>query len=226
MNRSIKVVGLALACGACSVKSPLPQGAAAYAIIPPEAPAPASDYVIGPLDKVKVTVFREPDLSLEEVTIDPTGKLPMPLLGTVTATGKTPDALARELERGLATYLVNPKVTVSVASITQRVIVEGHVEEAGVYDIRGNATLLEAIALAGSPTKTADLDQIYVFRRINGQVQGARFNLRTIRAGIDPDPAIIAGDRVVVGLDAVAAAWQDYANSAVFNVFRIIDDNN
>ncbi|MDZ4307589.1 MAG: polysaccharide biosynthesis/export family protein [Allopontixanthobacter sp.] len=223
MKRILVVTVLSLSCAACGVKSPLPTGQAAYAIIPPlDAPRTVESYQIGPLDTVNVTVFQEPDLSVEEVKIDPSGRLPLPLLGSVNATGKTADELASDIRQRLATYLVNPNVSVTVNSITQRVIVEGSVKQPGVYDIRGNSSLIEALAMAQSPTNVADLDQVFVFRQINGQTHGARFDLQRIRAGIDADPAIIAGDRVVVGLNEVAAAWQDYLAAPVFNVFRVL----
>ncbi|MEM8725316.1 MAG: polysaccharide biosynthesis/export family protein [Pseudomonadota bacterium] len=219
--RLILVAALGLACAACGVPSPLPTGAAAYTAIESEqATVLPESYLIGPLDTVNVNVFREPELSLEEAVVDPAGRLPVPLLGSVAAAGKTSDELAKEIEAGLATYLVDPRVMVSVNSITQKVVVEGEVNEPGVYDIRGSASLLEALAMAQSTTNVADLDQIFVFRKVRGQMQGARFDLEKIRAGIDADPAIIAGDRVVVGQNEVAAAYQDYVVAPVFNVFR------
>lgn len=218
-------LGLGLLCSACTVQSPLPTGPAAYQIVPAvPAPLEGGEYLIGPLDSVSVTVFREPQLSVTDLQVDPTGRLPLPLLGSVVAGGKTAETLAGELRRSLQAYLVDPRVTVAVNSITQKVVVEGTVNQPGVFDIRGNSSLLEALAMAESPTDLADLDQIYVFRRIDGQMHGARFDLRRIRVGIDPDPVIIAGDRIVVGKDNIAAAWQDYFASPVINMFRILDD--
>jgi polysaccharide biosynthesis/export protein len=223
MNRLIIFLGAGLSCSACAVQSPLPTGHTAYQIIPAvAAPLEGQEYLIGPLDTVSVTVFREPELSVAEAQVDSAGKLPLPLLGTVFAGGKTAEALASELEQDLRAYLHNPRVTVAVNSITQKVVVEGTVNQPGVYDIRGNSSLLEALAMARSPTEVADLDQIFVFRQIDGQTHGARFNLRRIRTGIDPDPVIVAGDRIVVGQDAVAAAWRDYVSAPIFNVFRVL----
>jgi len=221
MNRPTICLSLGLFCTACSVQSPLPTGHTAYQIIPEvAAPLENLEYLIGPLDTVSVTVFREPDLSVAEMQVDSSGKLSLPLLGTVVAGGKTADVLASELERGLRVYLRNPRVSVAVNSITQKVTVEGIVNQPGVYDIRGNSSLLEALAMARSPTDVADLDKIFIFRQIDGQMQGARFNLHRIRAGVDPDPVIIAGDRVVVGENALAAAWRAYLSEPVFNAFR------
>lgn len=223
MNRLILSLPLVIFSSSCATRSELPTGQQAYQIVPVEAaPVGEQDYLIGPLDRVTVIVFKEPDLSVQDVPVDSAGKLALPLLGTVSANGKTAETLAAELRQGLKTYIKNPFVSVSVNSITQKVVVEGSVNQPGVFDIRGNSSLIEALAMARSPTDLADLDQVFVFRRVGGKMQGARFNLRRIRTGLDPDPAIIAGDRIVVGLDAVASAWREYISSPVFNIFRIL----
>lgn len=221
MKRFLVSPALAILCGACATPSDLPAGAQAYQAIPAKAePAGATEYVIGPLDRVTVTVFREPDLSIVDTAVDPSGKLALPLLGMVTAEGKTAENLASELQEDLREYLRNPVVTVAVNSISQKFVVEGSVGQAGVFDIRGRTTLIEAIAMARSPTEVADLDKIFVFREIDGVTHGARFDLRRIRNGIDPDPEIIAGDRVVVGLDGWLNIWTIYFQDGILNVFR------
>ena len=223
MNRLAPSIALAILCSGCSTPSELPTGQLAYQIVPVEAaPVEERTYQIGPLDRVTVIVFKEPELSVQDAQVDPAGRLTLPLLGTVPANGRTADALAAELRQSLREYLKNPMVSVSVNSITQKVVVEGSVNQPGVFDIRGDSSLIEALAMARSPKDVADLDQIFVFRKVGGQMQGARFNLRRIRTGLDPDPAIIAGDRIVVGLDAVSDAWRTYIDKPIFNIFRIL----
>ena len=78
------------------------------------------------------------------------------------------------------------------------------------------------MAQAKSPTKTARLEQIVVFRNVNGQRAGAVFNVKRIRAGLDPDPELVGGDLVVVGFDRVKGAFRDFlAGSALLNIFTI-----
>ncbi|MDZ4138773.1 MAG: polysaccharide biosynthesis/export family protein [Erythrobacter sp.] len=221
MKRLVLSLALAVLAAGCATKSELPAGPSAYQIVPADAaPVGEREYLIGPLDRVTVVVFRQPDLSVQDAQVDSAGKLALPLLGAVSVHGKTAEAVAAELRTSLQEYVKNPVVSVAVNSITQKVVVEGSVNQPGVYDIRGSATLIEAIAMARSPTEVADLDQVFVFRTIGGRVQGARFDLRRIRAGLDPDPAIVAGDRVVVGLDHVADAWRRYVERPIFNTFR------
>lgn len=90
----------------------------------------------------------------------------------------------------------------------------------GVYQIAPGDTLLSIIARAQSPTKVAKLDEIVVFRTANGERLGARFDLRAIRAGRVPDPAIQNGDVVVVGYSALKGIYRDILQAApLLNVF-------
>jgi len=222
-TRSAAILMIVMACSACATPSPLPTGQAAYDIIPAEVAPLPSEYLIGPLDTVDVVVFREPDLSVTKAQVDSAGRLSVPLLGSIQAAGKSPGGLSEELTASFRRYLKDPRVNVVPTSITRKVIVEGQVRQAGVYDIRGNATLVEALAMARSTTDLADLDQVFVFRTVDGKVQGARFNMRRIRVGADPDPQILPGDRIVVGTNYLKDAWREVFNAPIYNIFRVVD---
>lgn len=214
-----------LGLGGCQTASTaLPRGTNAYAVFPPAtADGERRDYHIGPLDVLSITVFQEPDLSFKETQVDASGSLLFPLIGDVRAAGKTANELSREIAAGLSQkYLVNPQVSVVVASsVSQRVTVEGSVAEPGVYEISGSSTLLEAVARAKSPTRTAKLDEVVVFRMVGGQRMGAVFNLAHIRAGRAPDPELLGGDVVVIGFSFVKGAFRDFLASApLLAVFR------
>ena len=222
---TLAFVLLLTAAGCAGRPSVLPSGAEAYKVIPPEDPSTRlSDYRIGPLDVLSVTVFREPDLTLKELQVDAGGNLVFPLIGAVEASGKTANELSAELARRLdERYLRDPQVSVVVsASTSQRVTVEGSVNEPGVYELGGNATLLEALARAKSPTRTAALDQVVVFRREGDKRLGAVFDVRAIRDGRVADPRIRGGDTVVVGFSEVKGAFRDFLQTAPFlNLFRL-----
>lgn len=224
MQLKLTIAAFGLVCGACTagMHTNLPVGQQAYAVIPAGTQATeAKEYVIGPLDTVSVDVFQEPDLSAKDVQVDAAGNVLLPLIGTVHAAGKTATALSTEVKGRLAKYLVRPAVTVTTNSITQKVAIEGEVNQPGVYEIKGNSSLVEALAMARSPTEVAALDQVVVFRTVDGQRTGAAFNLQRIRAGIDPDPVIIGGDRIVVGYSSVRGAWREFLRFPIFNLFRV-----
>lgn len=223
----IAFVALA-ACGSTGTKNVgnLPTGQAAYAIIPSTLGAAAiSDYHIGPLDSVDVAVFQEPELSVKAVQVDASGRIALPLVGTVDAAGKTASQLSRELEQKFGQkYLNNPQVTVTVAgSVSQKVAVQGEVTEPGVYELKGPTTLLEVLSLAKGETPIAQLREVVVFRTINGQRMGAVFDVSTIRRGEANDPQVQGNDLVVVGYSAARRFWRDVMTGMpLLNVFRTV----
>lgn len=181
-----------------------------------------SEYRIGVQDVISVRVFQEPDLTFEEIQVDASGTINYPLVGRTVAAGRTPFELSSAIQEALGTrFIRSPQVVVGVVqSAALRVTVEGSVEGPGVYEIAGTSTLLEAIARAKGPTRTAALDQVVVFRDIEGERAGAVFNLQDIREGKAPDPQIVGGDRIVVGFSALKGAYRDFIQAApLFNVF-------
>ncbi len=67
----------------------------------------------------------------------------------------------------------------------------------------------------------ARLDQVVIFRTINGKRMGAVFDVGKIRSGGAPDPELRGGDVVVVSFSAVKGAFRDFLTTApFFNVFR------
>lgn len=163
--------------------------------------AATQDYRIGPLDKLNITVFQVKDLTLEEVQVDGSGRVFLPLIGSVVAAGKTTQELSAEIaDRLRGQYLQSPQVAVWVAeAISQKVTVDGSVVEPGVYAMSGPTTLLQAVAMAKGPDpRYANLNRVAVFRTINGQRNAAVFDLKAIRAGKAPDPVILGNDVVVV----------------------------
>lgn len=208
----------------CTTAPSLPVGPEAYTAFPAANPGLAADaYRIGPQDKINITVFQEPELSLQDVQVDAGGNILLPLIGTVVAGGRTTAELSEEIAQRLdSRFLVDPQVSVIVASsVSQKVTVEGSVTEPGVYEVRGQTSLLEALAMAKGPSRVAALEQVAVFRTVNGQRMGALFNVKAIRRGEALDPEIKGNDTVVVGLSNVKAVWRDVLAAApALAIFR------
>lgn len=125
--------------------------------------APSSgEYVVGPQDVLNITVFGESEIS-KRYTVDADGTIDFPFIGRVRATGLTlrriQDALVKRLGAG---YLVNPQVTIEVAEFhSQSIFITGEVRAPGAYPIKGNMTIVEALALAG-PTQSASNEIVIV----------------------------------------------------------------
>jgi polysaccharide biosynthesis/export protein len=209
----------ALILGACadgSVSTNLPRGASAYNVIPlASANRPPEDYRIGALDALDITVLQEPELSTKLTQVDAFGNINLPLVGDVKAGGKTAGELAREVaSRYAQKYLKNPQVSVVVSKpVAQKVVVQGEVAQPGVYPIEGPTTLLGAIALAKGETQLAALNDVAVFRTINGQRSGAAFDIMSIRRGEAQDPEIRANDLIIVGTSGSKRMWRDIISS-------------
>jgi polysaccharide export outer membrane protein len=215
---------LALAGCARSQPSLLPSGEAAYATIPAKA-STADDDIIRPGDRLSILVMGEPELTSDKYHVDSTGSIQMPLAGEVLTAGLRPSELRDELIRRLGSrFIRDPQVAVIVAErLKTSFAVEGAVEYPGIFEATPNTTLLSAIAQARSPTNTANLDQVMVFRTVGTDRLGARFNLKDIRNGVAADPQIQAGDTVVVGHSALKGAWREFLQTApVFNLFYIL----
>jgi protein involved in polysaccharide export with SLBB domain len=132
-------------------------------------PVSAADtpaYKLGPGDKVKVTVFNEPDLS-GEFDVSGQGQLALPLIGQVNVGGKTLDELqALITEKYGANYLVNPRVSVEILNYRPFFII-GEVKNPGSYPYVNAMTVVNAIALAGGYTPRGDRNGIMIKRANN-----------------------------------------------------------
>ena len=162
--------------------------------------AATTPYRVGPLDKLSIEVFGVPDLSGKFQT-DAGGRLSMPLIGEVNAAGETPNELAHAIADRLSTHYVrDPQVTVNLEETTSQVFtVDGQVTQPGSYPVVGEMSLMRAVAIAKGASEFARLDDVVVFRTVDGKSMAALYNLGAIRDGVYPDPKIYAHDIIVVG---------------------------
>jgi polysaccharide export outer membrane protein len=205
ISRSIVVAVACTALAGCTTVEDAPRGEAAYVAIPP-APAVGMDYRISPDDVLRIQVYHEPDLSLEDAQVTAAGMMRMPLAGDISVAGLTASEAADVVAGRLERYLVSPQVTLFVKkAVGRRITLDGEVREPGLYPVDGRLTLLQAVAVAKGPTRLAGLSQIVVVRQMDGQRQAAMFDLGAIRKGNAPDPEILPGDQVIVGLSRAKA---------------------
>lgn len=161
-------VGLCFGLALVAEQSGAPDTTAA----PHKAPAPNSgtkeEYVIGPEDILAINVWREDEIS-RTVPVRPDGKISLPLIGDLQASGLTPAALEAKVKEELEEYISNPEVTVIVQQIHSRKFnVVGKVLRPGSYPLNGSVSVLDAIALAGGFQEFANVKKIFVLRRLQG----------------------------------------------------------
>lgn len=164
------VAAIAAACSAAVSTPPLPVSTGSDAQII------ARPYRLGVGDKLKISVYGEPDLS-GTFDVNASGAVPMPLIGDIPAKGRPivefRDAIARKLSEG---YLKSPKVSVEILNF-RPIYVHGEVRTGGEYPYRSGLRLRDAVAVAGGYTYRANENYIILTRE--GESQEYRVTMPT-----------------------------------------------
>lgn len=158
------------------------------------------NYVIGPQDVLDINVWKEPELS-RAIPVRPDGKISLPLINDIQASGLTPSQLAAELRQSLVKFVTNPQVTVIVAQInSERIYLLGEVARPGAFPLIPDMTILQALSSAGGISQFASSKRIYVLREENGKQQKLFFNYKEVIAGKRTEQNILLkpGDTIVV----------------------------
>jgi polysaccharide export outer membrane protein len=169
-------------------------------------------YIVGPFDRLTINVFGIDGLEDREVQVDASGKISFPLAGALEVAGKTPAELEGMLSSRLrAAYVRDPQVTVNLKeAVSQVVTVEGQVKKPGLFPIIGRMTLMRVIARAEGTDEFSNLEDVVIFRTVNGQRLAALYNLDGIRHGAYPDPDIYPNDVVMVGDNNSRRLFKDF----------------
>jgi polysaccharide export outer membrane protein len=160
------------------------------------------DYIIGPEDVLEITVWRNADLS-KVVQVRPDGRISLPLIGDVTAVGKTPTQLTAEISAKLKEYKETPSVAIVVREVNSYAIfVLGEVVKPGKYPLKSKTTLLQGITIAGGFTPLAARNKVVVFRfsdHGNGsEKMKASYDDIVLRDGSQQNFELKPGDTIVV----------------------------
>jgi polysaccharide biosynthesis/export protein len=157
------------------------------------------EYVIGPQDTLHIAVWKEADLTAT-LPVRPDGKISLPLLNDVQASGLTPQQLAESVTEKLRKYIADPRVTVVVTEInSKRIYLVGEVSHPGATPMLPNMTVLQALSSAGL-SQFANTKGIYVLRTENGKQQKLPVNYRKLvkGEGIEQNYLLQPGDTIVV----------------------------
>jgi polysaccharide biosynthesis/export protein len=182
------------------------RGTSATAVtILPAPPAPSGSktnddsFVIGNDDVLAINVWKEPDFS-QKIQVRSDGKISLPLLGEVQATGLTPLQLEQDLTAKLRNYITKPEVTVMVEEINSKKFnILGQVAKPGSYTLALAPTVVDAIAIAGGPRDFAKQKSIYILRENPGSGQTRIvFNYKDFLKGKNQNIKLEPHDTVVV----------------------------
>lgn len=162
----ILCVGAVLMAGCASSYPPAPSAAA----------SPDYNYVIGPGDQLNIQVWRNPELSMA-VPVRPDGRLAAPLVEDLVAMGKTPTALARDIEKELGKFIRDPVVTVIVTGFigpySEQIRVIGEAAKPQILAYKQKMTVLDVMIAVGGLTDFANGNGASILRTSEGNKQYA-----------------------------------------------------
>ncbi|HUG72531.1 MAG TPA: XrtA/PEP-CTERM system exopolysaccharide export protein [Steroidobacteraceae bacterium] len=171
---------------------------------PPPAPVASvvgDDYIIGPGDALQIYVWQNPDLTIN-VPVRSDGKITTPLVEDMTAVGKSPTQLARDIETVLAEYVRTPRVNVFVtqsANAYSQVKVMGQVVQPQAVAYREGMTVLDAILAAGGLGRFARGNDGKLIRTENGKQTETRVRINRLLDGdMSQDLKLRPGDILLV----------------------------
>ncbi len=151
---------------------------------------------ISPQDVLDVNVFKVPDLSVQKVTVESSGLISLPLIGSVRVAGLSITQAEQKITQLLKEYMQDPKVRVTRTdkAVSKRVTVEGEVKAPGVFPIKGDLSFLQAIAMAQGLSELGDSRTVLFYRDGRQHV----INLDLVRTGKIADPSLKGDDRIIV----------------------------
>ncbi len=165
---------------------------------------PVEEYRIGPSDVLRVVVWRNEDLSVQ-VPVRPDGRISVPLVGDVPASGETPEDLAGEIEKGLDPYIRQPEVSVIVTQMgshefSHRVRVTGAVRQPASQPYRQGMTVMDVVLGAGGLNEFANGDAATLYRQMDGEVVAIPLDLEAILndGDISTNHRLVPGDIITI----------------------------
>ncbi len=172
----------------------------------PQAPAKAASedfrYQIGPGDKLKISVWRNPELSAE-VPVSPDGKITSPLIEDLQAAGRSPEALAREIEKQLTKFIREPTVTVVVTEFVgnsdHQIRVVGQAAKPAAIPYRQGMTLLDVMIKVGGITEFAAGNRAVLIRSVEDNKK-YRVRLQDLLRGgdVSANVEMLPGDVIMI----------------------------
>ena len=159
------------------------------------------NFIVQPGDIIRVSVWKEPNHSRDQVLVRPDGNISLPLLGDMKAAGMTIPQLTAVVQMKLKKFVPDPRVDISlVTARSYQVFVMGQVARSGGFTAQAPMTVLEALARAGGLSPFAKVSQIFIIWKGATGEQRIPFNYNEILKGQRPEQNITLcrGDIVMV----------------------------
>ena len=153
----------------CSSHTPKDYGMKSITAENPQTLSDTSEFTLGPGDEITVSVWRNSDLN-RSVTLDPSGKIRMPLAGEISVSGMTVSQLNKEITSRLSKYIADPFIDINVTSISSRKVhILGEVRSPGTFSYTERIPVWEAVSRAGGFTDDANNRNLLLVRVKDGE---------------------------------------------------------
>ena len=167
---------------------------------------PTSEYIIGPLDQITIHVWRNPELSAEDIQVRPDGRITIPLVRDMPAVGKTATQLQNDIRDVLVQYIEQPIVSVIVnefnSTFDQQIRVVGSTEQPASLPYRANMTVLDAMIAVGGLGEFASGNRAKLLRidRAEGTQKEYRLRLADLlkRGDSSANVMLKPGDTIII----------------------------
>ena len=168
--------------------------------------APTEEYIIGPLDQITIHVWRNPELSAEDIQVRPDGRITIPLVRDMPAVGKTATQLQNDIRDVLVQYIEQPIVSVIVnefnSTFDQQIRVVGSTEQPASLPYRANMTVLDAMIAVGGLGEFASGNRAKLLRidRSKGTQKEYRLRLADLlkRGDSSANVMLRPGDTIII----------------------------
>lgn len=179
------------------------------AAMPPEAPQIAQpaevqyDYLLGAGDTISVNVWRNPEVS-QTIPVRPDGKITMPLIQDLPASGKTATQLAKDIEEILGKYIQQPVVTVTVTNFvgpySEQIRVVGQAAKPQALPYRKGMSLMDVLIAVGGLAEFAAGNNATITRNVDGKQQQIPVRLNDLikRGDVSANVAVRPGDVLII----------------------------
>ena len=167
---------------------------------------PSQEYVIGPLDELSINVWRNPELSAQNIQVRPDGRITIPLVKDMPAVGKTPSMLEEDIRLQLSQYIEDPLVSVIVnefaGTFSQQVRIVGATEQPASIPYRANMTVLDAMIAVGGLNDFAAGNRAKLIRFDKQAGRQVEYSLRLTdllrRGDSEANVMLRAGDVIII----------------------------
>lgn len=160
----------------------------------------ADSYHLNPGDILSISVWNEEALQ-QEVMVLPDGTISFPLVGILSAAGRTPAEVQEELKKKLSRMIPDPEINLTVSAVEgNNIFIIGKVNQPGRFPMTRPTDVVQALSLAGGFTPYADTEGIQILRRTGNKLKVINFDYTRIADGKSLETNILlrSGDTIVV----------------------------